>query len=828
MTRMNPPTGPSSQADAVVSSTEDVPPTQLHQALNRAVYYSLRYVALGFAILCALLAIFHGIVLDSSQTVVVVGLSGGTAVISFGLYVWLHRRRLSPRWAHPLGAFFMLLAQANGLSIMYLSGQLQQTINIIFVVLALGLLFLDRRWLFGMLLFSVISWIVMAFRMSPSFNAALVHYAFAIGISAFFSIVIWILRRRTLERYENLRYQDVQQRRALRHQTQQLETSIAVGQRLTSILDLDTVLTQVVELIKEQYGYYFIGVFLLDETGQYAVARAGTGELGRRLAERQFQLQVGEEGLIGWVAANGRFANIPDVTQDKRYLRVEDISRTRSELDLPLTMGDELLGVLTLQSKRPSAFPATDIPFLQLLADQVAIAIHNAAEYEGERLARQLAETLQKSGRALTSTLDLSKVLDRILAELADIVAYDRGSVLAPEGDELVMIGARGFPTASPQIRIPIGHERESIYKQIYETQRPLPIPDVTRRDDWQQVDFLPPTRSWLGLPLIHRDTVIGMFSLARETLDPYSEDEIALATAFAGQAAVALRNAQLYDKVNEFNRQMEYEVRNRTIAIQEAYERLEQLDRTKSDFISIASHELRTPLTILRGYSQMLLKEEAIRENNFHHNLVNGIFEGARRMHEIVNSMADMAKIDSRSLELLPEPVSLEDLIRELCRQFTDTVQEREITLTIEDLSHVPPIEADPEALQKVFYHLIVNAIKYTPDGGEVTVGGERLQRKGLDLPDEGVEIVVSDTGIGIDPDLHDLIFTKFYQTGEVALHSTGRTKFKGGGPGLGLAIARGIVVAHHGEIWVESDGHDEQRYPGSDFHVVLPLRQG
>ena len=84
----------------------------------------------------------------------------------------------------------------------------------------------------------------------------------------------------------------------------------------------------------------------------------------------------------------------------------------------------------------------------------------------------------------------------------------------------------------------------------------------------------------------------------------------------------------------------------------------------------------------------------------------------------------------------------------------------------------------------------------------------------------------MVGDTGVGIDPEHHELIFEKFYQRGEVALHSSGRTKFKGGGPGLGLAIVRGIVQAHDGKIWVESEGHDEQRCPGSRFHILLPLR--
>jgi signal transduction histidine kinase len=141
--------------------------------------------------------------------------------------------------------------------------------------------------------------------------------------------------------------------------------------------------------------------------------------------------------------------------------------------------------------------------------------------------------------------------------------------------------------------------------------------------------------------------------------------------------------------------------------------------------------------------------------------------------------------------------------------------------------INDLPAIEGDPIALPKVFYQLIVNAIKYTPDGGTITISGRNGNIDGEDSPTKGIDIIISDTGIGIDPEFHELIFTKFYQTGELALHSTGRTKFKGAGPGLGLAIARGIVEAHQGKLWVESPGHDENTCPGSRFHVLLPLRQ-
>jgi signal transduction histidine kinase len=221
-----------------------------------------------------------------------------------------------------------------------------------------------------------------------------------------------------------------------------------------------------------------------------------------------------------------------------------------------------------------------------------------------------------------------------------------------------------------------------------------------------------------------------------------------------------------------------------------------------------------------------MLLNDASIKENTHRLELVTGIHTGAVRLQEIVTSMLDITKIDSRVLELYPEPVNIPSVIELLAQTFNEALAERKLTLTVADMSDLPSIMADPDALQKVFYHLIVNAIKYTPDGGKITVTGRCLNGS-PDIPFSGIEIIVSDTGIGIDPSAHELIFTKFYQTGQLALHSTGKTIFKGAGPGLGLAIARGIVEAHRGKIWVESPGHDEATFPGSQFHLLLPLRQ-
>jgi signal transduction histidine kinase len=161
--------------------------------------------------------------------------------------------------------------------------------------------------------------------------------------------------------------------------------------------------------------------------------------------------------------------------------------------------------------------------------------------------------------------------------------------------------------------------------------------------------------------------------------------------------------------------------------------------------------------------------------------------------------------------------------LFQKVHKSLMYALNERSLKFEVIGLDKLPPIPADPEMLYKVFYHVIINAIKYTPDGGLITVQGRVVNS--AECPE--VEIAIKDTGIGIDPQSHELIFNKFYQTGEVLLHSSGKTKFKGGGPGLGLAIARGIIEAHKGRIWVESPDHNENTNPGSTFYIRLPMNE-
>jgi signal transduction histidine kinase len=259
-----------------------------------------------------------------------------------------------------------------------------------------------------------------------------------------------------------------------------------------------------------------------------------------------------------------------------------------------------------------------------------------------------------------------------------------------------------------------------------------------------------------------------------------------------------------------------------RTEELNKAYQTLERLDETKSDFINVAAHELRTPLTVMQGYTAMLSADAGVQKNPYLLDAVSGLLKGTERLYEIISSMLDVARIDSRVLELRSEITWIAPLVLRAKREFQSALEERRLTMELVGLDDLPHIKADPKLLSKVFGNVIMNAIKFTPDGGKIEISGQHIYAEELG---EFIEVLVRDSGIGIDPEHQELIFEKFYQTGKVALHSSGKTTFKGGGPGLGLAIARGIVQAHNGRIWAESEGHNEDTCPGSTFHILLPV---
>jgi signal transduction histidine kinase len=252
---------------------------------------------------------------------------------------------------------------------------------------------------------------------------------------------------------------------------------------------------------------------------------------------------------------------------------------------------------------------------------------------------------------------------------------------------------------------------------------------------------------------------------------------------------------------------------------------RLEKLDQTKSRFISIAAHELKTPLTLIQGYSDILYRELGSNVSESVHIALDGLSSGAHRLLTTVNDMIAVSQIDAQSLQLTFQAISLPHILQIVQHDLRGGLEERVLTFRMKP---IPPelgsFYADPQRVYQVFEYVIGNAIKYTPDGGAITIALELLE--GPADVECFVEVSISDTGIGIAPEDIPHLFDKFYSKTDISRHSSGRTKFKGGGSGLGLSVVKGLVEAHGGKIVVESPGYDEEKCPGTTVRIFLPVR--
>jgi signal transduction histidine kinase/DNA-binding LacI/PurR family transcriptional regulator len=451
-------------------------------------------------------------------------------------------------------------------------------------------------------------------------------------------------------------------------------------------------------------------------------------------------------------------------------------------------------------------------------------AAENAKLYSSEQTRRQAAESLTKSARQLSSLGTVTEVPQQIVAQLSQLIPNDRCALFLEDVNGIPRVFAHvGFPANEPVETLAYTISNTNVYHLIARQFDTMVIGDIKNMQSWKQPDWAPEDRAWLGIPLYSKNKVVGMLTLSRSAPTSFNQDDVLLANTFAIQASIALENARLYDDLNRFNQMMERMVEQRVEELNSAYQTLEKLDKNKSDFIQVAAHELRTPLTVIKGYMGMIKSSRAVQNDSSLAQVMDGVIQGTNRLHQIVNSMLDVARLENQIITPHLESVSLGPILRLVCKGYVEDLRERQIKLELDpDINSAPPLRADSELLKKALDNVIVNAIKFTPDGGSIFISAHSTQ---VDGRGEFCEIRIRDTGIGIDPTNHTIVFEKLYQLGKVELHSSGHTKFKGGGPGLGLAIAAGIVKSHKGRIWVESPGYDEEKLPGSTFIIQIPV---
>jgi signal transduction histidine kinase len=436
---------------------------------------------------------------------------------------------------------------------------------------------------------------------------------------------------------------------------------------------------------------------------------------------------------------------------------------------------------------------------------------------------------LRNYSQAIAHALDVQQLSLMIMGTLSELLHINRGTLILLTPTETGYT-AEAIPAMGHIERRTIHLPADSLFvATLKQENQPLLQYEIdfnptfanlsAEERDWLQELFME-----VYVPVSSSDTTLdGLIAIGpKKSGAPYQQEELEMVQTLADQTVVALQNARLYSELGEQNEK----IRHLNVDLTSQNERLEIMDRVKTDFITIASHELRTPLTQVKGYTDILaaMNEEMSLTPEQTREIVGHISRASTQLETLITAMLDASQLDSEGVQLSYMQTTLETVLRLAVDSLSTAMKERRITFETKGVRELPPMEVDFKRLVQAFTNIIGNGMKYTPDNGRILVTTE-LQTA-VDNEAQFVEIVVADSGIGIDPQYHQLIFEKFFRIGNPQLHSTGSTKFKGAGPGLGLHIAKGVIEAHDGRIWVESEGEDEARLPGTRVHIILPLK--
>jgi signal transduction histidine kinase/GTP-sensing pleiotropic transcriptional regulator CodY len=458
----------------------------------------------------------------------------------------------------------------------------------------------------------------------------------------------------------------------------------------------------------------------------------------------------------------------------------------RPTLVAPIALNDKAMGFILLQDTDLSQ---EETLLLNSVAGILAEALQKIQIHQ--EMENRLAEmaTIYAISQQIMSSLELPVVLETIVEVLKHVMDCRAACIfLLNEETGMLEIKASSGITSHwrTQAKLRVG---EGISGKAVALGRPIYVPDSLLEPDF--IFFDRSVRSILVVPLKVKGKVIGTLSVDHTIPNAFTPDDERFLSIIAAQAAIAIENAALYERLKE-----------RAVALEKAYEEISELSRFKSELLQNVSHELRSPLTFVKGYVELMREGYMGSLTPEQAEALEVVSEKADLMTRLVEDMIALQRIEIEKLKL--EPVSLEEIARFAVRSASLMARNAGIEFKLEIPPNLPPVMGDKNRLVQVFDNLINNAIKFSPNGGTITI---RLKDIG-----EYVQAEVEDTGIGIPEDKLDKIFERFYQ-----VDSSSKRKF--GGMGLGLAIVKSIVEAHGGKIWVKS-----QLGKGSTFYFVIP----
>jgi signal transduction histidine kinase len=663
----------------------------------------------------------------------------------------------------------------------------------------------------------------------------------------------------------------------------------------TSTLDFDEVLGRTLRALRDTTGADFIAFEISDR--EQNTLHLHPSQIG--FPREQETLPISMDGSIcGRVFLTGQPMLVDDVRTVPHYF--EGVAETRSELAVPVRIRGQVVGVLNVESRELNAFDEDDLDFYATIASQLGMALEKVRLFQSEREQRRQATALEEAAAAVSGTLDLDEVLDRILAQVEKVVEGDAFNVMLIEEQDVARVvrrrGYEGRDWGVQAARV----ARYGLLRRMIETGEPVIVPDTVADPDWIEDENQSQWRSYLGTPIKVGGVIVGFLNVNSTHSATHTDEDARRLQAFASHVATAIENARLYQELHSYADSLQARVGERTSQLRTQYAQLETildstadgiilagsdgelilanpiarswlsqmlspqesdrlreavralaakaegrpeillelsgldlqltatpvsnpemdearaviaihdvthlkaLNRMKSRFVSNVSHELRTPIATIKLLAH-LMQQQPERWEEY----LGPLIREADHQARLVRDILEMSRVDAGRLELRLGPTSMNHLAETAVSSHQAQAEEHGLTVTYCPGDSDTIALADSQWMTQVMNNLMSNAIRYTLEGGEITVETGVRYAEGRSW----ATVTVSDTGIGIPEDELPHVFDRFFRGEEPR-------SMQISGTGLGLAILKEIVELHGGQVTVESEVDQ-----GSTFRVWLPL---
>lgn len=580
---------------------------------------------------------------------------------------------------------------------------------------------------------------------------------------------------------------------SMRKRTKELSALYAVAKSVSQSLDIDEMLNSTLLNVLQIMGAEGGAINLAEEDGTILHLKVHKG-LSQKFVDAVKTIRM-DFGVSGQAVK----MRIPVAIDISRYPEESLIPLLRdvgivSIASTPILFKDRILGTINIHYMHPHILSQDELDLFASIGNELGVAVENLNLFSEIQRHDRTLEALYTIDRVISQTLDLEIIFQDALSKTLEVTRTEAGGIyiLEPDGKTLSLKKHQGISTELAQAfsTVMVGKGVSGMAVSSGKTV----ILDVQKYPNPDQLSLLVKDGilSIISTPLVAKGKAVGTLTIINRKFRSFSQEDLDLLDSIGSQIGGAVENARLY---SESKKNLE--------KLQKAYEELQTLDKMKDEFMSNVSHELKTPLISIKGYGELLYDEKLGGRLDEQKKSLEAIIRNADRLTRLINSILFITRLQAGKIDFRIEPIEIEEIVQ-TCVEDLKNPMDRKRIIFEKEVSGVSRLRGDKDRFVEVISNLLDNAIKFTREGGKIAI-------KAWDEL-ENVHITLSDNGIGIPEDIIPKLFTRFYQVDA----STSR---KYGGTGLGLYIAKTIVDALGGKIWIESEVGK-----GTTVHLLIP----